>query len=264
MDSAQQPVDPLAISFSNRYTRWRHRDGIYKAFEKQLPTLNNQVRVLDIACNEGYLIFELKALFDNEYNMYCAGIDINSEYIEIAQQKKNFFKLENCDFSVMDANDLKFEDNYFDIVTCASLIEHMSCPATVLEEIKRVLKTEGIIILTTPNGENGGIPEKTIGLCKKLIRGRQYIPETNNDHGFGELDLGHVSVKNKQEWNNSFLEMGFNVLSVKGTSGLIFGSPKLDKHRILFGIMVIVDVILEYLPFSYWWSIDLMFVLKKE
>lgn len=50
-----------------------------------------------------------------------------------------------------DASDLPFEDGSFDIVFCRELIEHVLDPDAVFLEIKRVLKPEGYLLITTPN-----------------------------------------------------------------------------------------------------------------
>jgi SAM-dependent methyltransferase len=45
-----------------------------------------------------------------------------------------------------------FDDGTFDLVTCFEVLEHLKCsPVPMLKEIKRVLKAEGQLILTTPN-----------------------------------------------------------------------------------------------------------------
>lgn len=45
-----------------------------------------------------------------------------------------------------------YSDEYFDVVLCCELIEHLSeDPVHMLSEINRVLKWDGLIILTTPN-----------------------------------------------------------------------------------------------------------------
>lgn len=46
---------------------------------------------------------------------------------------------------------LPYEDNYFDTVYMGEIIEHLSNFKTVLTEIKRVLKTDGVVIIDTPN-----------------------------------------------------------------------------------------------------------------
>lgn len=50
---------------------------------------------------------------------------------------------------VGDAHKLPFEDGKFDIILCTELLEHLHSPHIAISEMKRVLKTEGKLILTT-------------------------------------------------------------------------------------------------------------------
>lgn len=52
---------------------------------------------------------------------------------------------------VMDAHDLKFEDETFDLVMCSNMLEHDSNPEKTLSEAYRVLQKGGTFLLTTVN-----------------------------------------------------------------------------------------------------------------
>lgn len=62
-------------------------------------------------------------------------------------------KNENVDV-LADAHYLPFRDSVFDTVIAGELIEHLLNPALFLLEAKRVLKTGGRLIITTPNALN--------------------------------------------------------------------------------------------------------------
>jgi SAM-dependent methyltransferase len=52
----------------------------------------------------------------------------------------------------VESDSFPYEDNQFDVVIFAEIIEHLlNNPCGVLREIRRVMKPEGILILTTPN-----------------------------------------------------------------------------------------------------------------
>lgn len=52
----------------------------------------------------------------------------------------------------LDANDpLPFKDEAFDVIWCSEVIEHLREPETVLNELRRVTRRGGQLILTTPN-----------------------------------------------------------------------------------------------------------------
>ena len=72
----------------------------------------------------------------------------------------------------------------------------------------------------------------------------------------------HVSIHTRKEWAKIFKDCGFKIKSIKGTGGLFFGSLDFDRRRIIFALSVILDVILEKLPFSYLWSELLIFELE--
>lgn len=50
---------------------------------------------------------------------------------------------------VGDAHNLPFEDASFEVVVCSEMLEHADNPQKVISEIKRVLKPEGRVVLTT-------------------------------------------------------------------------------------------------------------------
>jgi SAM-dependent methyltransferase len=49
-----------------------------------------------------------------------------------------------------DAYHLPFRDEAFDVVLCAEVLEHMHSPALALREFRRVLRSGGKLLLTTP------------------------------------------------------------------------------------------------------------------
>jgi methionine biosynthesis protein MetW len=105
-------------------------------------------RFLDVGCGEGDLVLKVKSKFDEVW-----GIDISSVRIEKAKGKLHSCREESrIHFIQGDVDDgLPFEDNFFDVVTCIAVLEHVVHPPTVVREIYRVLKPHGILILEVPN-----------------------------------------------------------------------------------------------------------------
>lgn len=50
---------------------------------------------------------------------------------------------------VADAHSLPFEDEEFERILCTEVLEHLKNPTKAISEMKRVLKNDGILILTT-------------------------------------------------------------------------------------------------------------------
>lgn len=57
---------------------------------------------------------------------------------------------------IVDLNKKKIpvKDNYFDVIICLEMLEHVFYPEKVLEELKRVTKKDGLFILSMPNEYN--------------------------------------------------------------------------------------------------------------
>jgi len=100
-------------------------------------------RILDVGCGDGnFTVMIAKACKARE----IYGIEISEKGVEIA--RKNGIKCYQLD---VDEEDFPFEDNFFDAVSALELIEHLFDPDHFLDEVYRVLKPEGIFVLSTPN-----------------------------------------------------------------------------------------------------------------
>jgi 2-polyprenyl-3-methyl-5-hydroxy-6-metoxy-1,4-benzoquinol methylase len=79
---------------------------------------------------------------------YTVGIDIASEAVTFA---RSHFVEPNLAFGRMDAAWLGFQDRTFDMVTSIEVIEHLSEPEHYVVGMRRVLKDDGMLVLSTPN-----------------------------------------------------------------------------------------------------------------
>jgi len=101
------------------------------------------MKILDIGCGKGENCFYLLKRYPNS-NVY--GIDISSKNIKEA---KKYFQ--EVAFKVSRAEDLPFRSSFFDKVYCYEVLEHVYDLKKTMDEIKRVLKPEGIFILSVPS-----------------------------------------------------------------------------------------------------------------
>ena len=101
-------------------------------------------KILDLGCGSGYL-FELFDSSDFEYS----GVDVSKGQIENCKKK-----YPSGNFQISKADSLNFSDSNFDIIYCLSTIHHVPSEekrAEFLNEIKRVLKPNGTLIMTVWN-----------------------------------------------------------------------------------------------------------------
>jgi SAM-dependent methyltransferase len=108
--------------------------------------------VLDAACGSGY---GSKILSENAKKVI--GIDKCRETISYCNSR---YKDKNLFYSQMDCKCLAFPASSFDIVISFETFEHLQDPLIFSQELKRVLKDNGIILISTPNKENFSIYTK--------------------------------------------------------------------------------------------------------
>ena len=125
----------------NPLVRIVHRDRL-NAIINSLPKKKNQV-ILDAGCGEGHLM--LKMYQSIPLNKYY-GFDVSHTALQSAKKKCKFAKLK-----YMDLSDIKIKNNFFDVIVCTEVIEHIYEYQDVINEFKRVLKKGGYLILTFPN-----------------------------------------------------------------------------------------------------------------
>lgn len=99
--------------------------------------------VLDIASGEGYgshlMSFE---------GSYIYGVDIDEETIERAQIK---YKRDNLKFLKGSTSQIPLQDNSVDVIISYETIEHHDEHEQMLIEIKRVLRPEGFLLISSPD-----------------------------------------------------------------------------------------------------------------
>lgn len=101
-------------------------------------------RVLDVASGEGYGSFLLRRWGAESVE----GIDVDEQTVETATR---LFGGDGVHYQCHTAEQLPFEDHTFDVICSFETIEHLDHPELFLQEIRRVLKPGGNIILSCPN-----------------------------------------------------------------------------------------------------------------
>ena len=115
-------------------------------FEKRFEIIYNLIatkkhlKLLDVGCGDGFFLDKIK---DIDLEVY--GIDISKKRIERAA-KKSRATLFQCV-----AEKMPFKKNFFDIIVCTDVLEHVQNPLQVINEIKRVCKENGIVFVSFPN-----------------------------------------------------------------------------------------------------------------
>jgi len=140
------------LSQINNYVYQRH----VFAYEEAIKYLGNMV--VELGCGSGYGTKILAPYCD-----WFVGIDKHIPSKAFLNSNSAFFKCRFPDLS-------NIGDNSFDTVVCFQVIEHIKDDSVMLNEIYRILKPGGKMLLTTPN--------KLMSLTRNPYHIREYTPHT--------------------------------------------------------------------------------------
>lgn len=104
--------------------------------------------VLEYGCGVGNFSFELAAL-----GARVTGIDISPKSVEVATSRAKERGHDDMSFSVMDAENMDFPDDTFDVVVGSAILHHLDLERCSTE-IMRVLKPGGLALFLEPLGHN--------------------------------------------------------------------------------------------------------------
>ena len=188
-----------AVPFSQMAQHSNH-DGLGLMFELSDP--QNEDNVLDVACGPGIITCE----FAYRVN-HVTGIDITPAMIAEAKNLQKERKIDNVVWKLGDVTRLPFKDDSFSLVVTRYSFHHLIQPKQVLEEMKRVCKPNGkiLIIDVTPD--------------KDKIEAYNHVEKLRDSSHVGALTfdtlkrLMHDSGLVKLKYKHHELEMGLeNIL----------------------------------------------------
>lgn len=140
----QRGLDAGSITYSERFLEYFYVASMIK-------TVREDFRILDVGCGGSIFTFILAGFFPN-----LIGIDVR----DLSNDHLPY------NFKVEDITKLSFVDEYFDVITCISTLEHIGLEGRygsredlqgeqkAMNEMYRVLKPRGKLILTVPYGKN--------------------------------------------------------------------------------------------------------------
>ena len=106
---------------------------------KEVKKYKQRGKLLDLGCGSA-IVMKLA----NECGFESYGMDICEDIVAKEVDKTNIIFSEITDLR-------EYEDKSFDVIVAFNIIAHLRTPAESLEGMKRILKDDGVIILSTPN-----------------------------------------------------------------------------------------------------------------
>ena len=124
------------------------------------PTSLAGMRTLDAGC--GYGAFSVAAA---RRGARVVSVDIGTRLVARAAARARSRGV------VTDAGALAFRDECFDVVISSEMIEHTEAPLAVVRELGRILRVNGLLVLTTPNRVWQGVVRAASRLHLRPFRG---------------------------------------------------------------------------------------------
>lgn len=138
--------EPMDDYYNNKLAGYPSRLRVKKIISEISPIKNQTI--LDVGCEAGYVA--LQVLKHNPEKLY--GIDVCGPALKDFKKKLSKHPLKNkVVLAKAFMHKMPFKDNTFDSVICTEVIEHVPNLDQGFEEMKRVTKKSGKIIITFPN-----------------------------------------------------------------------------------------------------------------
>ncbi len=147
------------------------------------------MRILDVGCGEGILG---RRLLDNGASE-VVGIEFTPDACEKA--KENLTSVICGDIEEID---LSFDEQYFDCMIFADILEHLKDPLLTLKKLTKNLSDSGVVVASIPN-------VRYYGIINMLAQGRWKYAD------FGILDRTHLRFFTRKEIETLFTDAGFEI-----------------------------------------------------
>lgn len=115
--------------------------------DKYLKRLNKGGIFLEAGCGIGQWCFYAS----RKYNIKSIGVDIAEKTINRLNLFLKSHKNNLISFIIDDLNNSVLSDNYCDMFVCLGVIEHFKDSEPMMRTLHRLLKPEGVGIITVPN-----------------------------------------------------------------------------------------------------------------
>ncbi|MDA8763112.1 class I SAM-dependent methyltransferase [Flavobacteriaceae bacterium] len=168
--------------------------------------------VLDVGCGEGSF---LKLLQGENRELW--GIELIEKQ---AKKAKETFK--NIFSGPVEDNLSKLPENHFDVVFFNDVLEHLSDPYSVLEQIKKHLKKDGVVISSIPN-------IRYHSALMSLLFKKDWKYESH-----GIMDKTHLRFFTNKSIVRMYEEAGYSIISHKGINLTRSLKPWLYNIPLLF------------------------------
>ncbi len=141
-DVAEWDIHAHVYTSSNKFEKWI-ADKRIQTIKKLVDEKGDNLKVLDAGCGDGFFLESLS----EKHNVIGSDIAVRRLYRSIEKTKKVSLVASDC-------YNFSFKNESFDVVVGSELLEHVTYPEIIINEMMRVTKKGGSIIVSSPNENN--------------------------------------------------------------------------------------------------------------
>jgi 2-polyprenyl-3-methyl-5-hydroxy-6-metoxy-1,4-benzoquinol methylase len=105
---------------------------------------NPDQKILEIGAGAGNTLLYIK---ENQLAREVMGVEL----IEIANSNQKHPLIDIFQIANIEQENIQAKEEYFDIIICADVLEHLVDPWTMVEKLSKYLRKDGLLIVSIPN-----------------------------------------------------------------------------------------------------------------
>lgn len=238
------------LKYNSKYKDILHSLILENIEERESPA------ILDVGCGKGD---DLQRISHIDKRISGYGVDTSFDYLIVASEKLRVAK--NLCLLQAKAELLPFKNESFDIVISSEVIEHIDIKRgeRLIEEVYRVLKHQGVFIVTTPSRFNYTsligkiVPSYFKKSLRKLV---YYLPQAKDEKP-------HVHIYSPRELKKIFEKKSFTVIKIESGALRVPIWPLFDKFPFLLWVWRCLDKFVDKLPFGIYLKLHFIIVGRK-
>jgi len=186
-------------SSSNPTRRWLHcarRDWIYDALRRHAPACRR--RALEVGPGSGVYLPILAELFE-----CVVATDVEESYL--LALKPLVASLSNATLERDDILASSCPSDSFDLILCSEVIEHIPDSRRALAEMHRLLRPNGVLILSTPQRYS------FLEVCGRVALLPGIIELVRRIYREPVLETGHINLLTRRRAQSQIVHAGFTI-----------------------------------------------------
>jgi len=177
--------------------------------------------IIDLGCGAGKDVIELTKLVSADVKV----IGVDHDPVMLAQGKTEAVEINNVDFILSEAYPLPFEDDSIAGLRTERLIQHLTNPEKVIQEISRILKKDGPLVIIETDWNSLSFYTQFVDIQKKVI---SYLTDVKVNNGFAAQKLSSYLQLNN--FKNIKFEIHPFVVNTLEEANLYFWIEKMVKE----------------------------------